>query len=1179
MSDQQVKDDGKPKPSETTQAEFGEARGAFYQQSNHDKLASDRYGEELDPEACIWRMYAEEAKEQDAESVREKNENLNNLLLFATLFSAIVTTFIIDSTSLLQQDSSEVSIQLLLALVQSQRRIEAGTPDLAPFPIEIPTFEPSSIARLINVLWFVSLMISLGAAVVAILAKEWLTAFLAYKTRHAQKYALERQVRLANQRTWNMLPIIDLLPTLLNFALVLFGVGLIIRLWTLDFVVAGVTSVISVGVGGIYLLLVALGALLKACPYKSQISRYSRKLIPKVMLDYFKDASAAQDTSDDGSVKRKSLHLLGWLFHNSRDPVLSSYVTQALAGLKSRGPGLETSSNDPGSKEASNHFPSYTKSNLDIYLLFEMGAQAVDQLEALPTKGGDELTLNGGSSAARLAIALSEIYPSALNWKTFKFEGTALEAPQARQHLSTQTGSFPQEIVADDISILARRITDKARNALNLFWVETSPALTPIAYAYLATAELKMLRHDLAIASLLKAGELANLNHRAINIPPPNLDQDVDATVAPVTATTPGNATTTVTAREGTDVPVATDEGVSELIDGLWERYTRALARTALVIKSALYHADIYQSQELQSAISELLLEARVTIKQVKRYDVDLSAKSTISHWNKDISIRFTNTVQRVSYRCEVGNFEVLESLVDFCRSYNVTDSVRLEGFQVAAFEFLVTFWADYFWDGVSKNSPNNTAALPSWITELNQNVPQTPPYDLQTSADIINQQCVLLTHIAYTLERRNVTWAGTSPLPPSQNNVVELILDLVTSRFGALVNTKKRFQYDRNENDPRRYEWTEKMEVEGWVGCATDNLELNLANYSTDRAWRNHVHQLCWHTLRLLVLAGTLNSHLMDVALENLALITVLDFIYGALRAPSRDVTILAIGDFLYNVASRIKFKQLNERETEYFKRGRGFYILAKVGQVESDRAAVAECVKRILDTFYWEKISVDQRVFLSLLEAASYVWDPVVKVESYALIAPSIYFQLENLSHPISYFVTETPSSLQTLLNGLKNWAEHKPIPDSAEHFTYMYLPPPDSAILYSLVEQVQRHIESGQPCWGSFVEDIQRAKYYEPNYKRFPPDQEPQKSIIDPAKGFSDTTAPGTGNQAQSTSATCHAASPSGAPNDTETSGVVGKVSGLPPVDTHAEDGTNQGFSDPGAGGGSATVDARI
>ncbi|KAG8681146.1 hypothetical protein FRC11_001506, partial [Ceratobasidium sp. 423] len=218
---------------------------AFHHQPYHDKLASDRIGEELNPEACIWRLYEEEAKPYDTEVTHGRGKNLDNMLLFATLFSAIVTAFLSGSMSLLQQDSSGVSMQLLLMLVQSQQRIETRTPNTTSPPVEIPTFAPSAAARAINVLWFSSLSCSLGAAVFALIAKEWLIAFTTYRTRHAHEYALERRSRLTSIDTWNMFPIIDFLPTLLNIGVLIFSIGLIVRLWLIDYVVAGVITVLT----------------------------------------------------------------------------------------------------------------------------------------------------------------------------------------------------------------------------------------------------------------------------------------------------------------------------------------------------------------------------------------------------------------------------------------------------------------------------------------------------------------------------------------------------------------------------------------------------------------------------------------------------------------------------------------------------------------------------------------------------------------------------------------------------------------------------------------------------------------------------------------------------------------------------------------------------------------------
>ncbi|KAF8593137.1 hypothetical protein BDV93DRAFT_419709, partial [Ceratobasidium sp. AG-I] len=137
----------------------------------------DKIGEELAPDAGIWQLYLDEAKEHDDELVDVKNKNLDMMLLFAALFSAILTAFLIESKNLLQQDSDEVSIGLLLFIAQSQQRMERGEPQPTLAPVQLPKFSAPMSARWINGLWFLSLAFSLSAALIAMLAKEWLTAY------------------------------------------------------------------------------------------------------------------------------------------------------------------------------------------------------------------------------------------------------------------------------------------------------------------------------------------------------------------------------------------------------------------------------------------------------------------------------------------------------------------------------------------------------------------------------------------------------------------------------------------------------------------------------------------------------------------------------------------------------------------------------------------------------------------------------------------------------------------------------------------------------------------------------------------------------------------------------------------------------------------------------------------
>ncbi|KAF8600193.1 hypothetical protein BDV93DRAFT_429492, partial [Ceratobasidium sp. AG-I] len=187
-------------------------------------------GEELMPHASIWQVYLQEAKKFDEELVEGQNKNPDMILLFAALFSAIVTGFLIESKDLLKQDSGDVTVTLLLLIAQSQQRIEQNAPRFNSPPIELPQFVAPLSARWINGLWFSSLALSLSAALVAMVAKGWLTAFTNSLPRSAYTYSILRQARLAGLDKWHAIPIIDLVFSMLHLSILLFSLGLILYL-------------------------------------------------------------------------------------------------------------------------------------------------------------------------------------------------------------------------------------------------------------------------------------------------------------------------------------------------------------------------------------------------------------------------------------------------------------------------------------------------------------------------------------------------------------------------------------------------------------------------------------------------------------------------------------------------------------------------------------------------------------------------------------------------------------------------------------------------------------------------------------------------------------------------------------------------------------------------------------
>ncbi|KAG8764527.1 hypothetical protein FRC12_008047 [Ceratobasidium sp. 428] len=303
----------------------------FRRPEAYERMEADKLGQELAHDATIWRLYLEEADEHDQELVKGRHASLDMLLLFAALFSAILTAFLIESKDLLQQDPADVSMALMLAIVQSQYRMEQGASsalNATASPPAIPDFTPSMTARWINGIWFTSLTLSLSAALVAMLGKEWLTAFLASRPRPVHAHALLRQSRLEGLNHWWALHIIALLPSLLHVSLLLFAIGLVLYLSTMDTAIAVVIAAI-VGVTSLFYVVTAtLGAIYEFCPFVTELSRYVQR-VTKLLLT----RSGASTDALDTFILLKNTQALLWLAKNARDPAVVDCSYQAFSGL------------------------------------------------------------------------------------------------------------------------------------------------------------------------------------------------------------------------------------------------------------------------------------------------------------------------------------------------------------------------------------------------------------------------------------------------------------------------------------------------------------------------------------------------------------------------------------------------------------------------------------------------------------------------------------------------------------------------------------------------------------------------------------------------------------------------------------------------------------------------------
>ena len=196
----------------------------------------------------------------------------------AGLFSAILTAFLVQTYPMLQADGTDTTNQLLALSVSTQLRT-AGTiisntlnQTLSTLADAVSTsFSPSTATRWINILFFLSLVSSLAAALFSILAKQWIREYIKWNSPLAlpRENVLVRQIRIEAWEDWQVSTVLSSIPILLELGMILFLAGVILLLWTLDDVVAiTITIFVSLFLGA-FAAFTVIPILSTRCPYRS----------------------------------------------------------------------------------------------------------------------------------------------------------------------------------------------------------------------------------------------------------------------------------------------------------------------------------------------------------------------------------------------------------------------------------------------------------------------------------------------------------------------------------------------------------------------------------------------------------------------------------------------------------------------------------------------------------------------------------------------------------------------------------------------------------------------------------------------------------------------------------------------------------------------------------------------
>ena len=185
----------------------------------------------------------------------------------AGLFSAVATAFVIESYVLhtpvlpcvhiyrsyknIKPDYSEIMAKAFVASLIANGNVTAVRQSIA----EITHFKPPGLARYVNLLWFFSLTLALVVALLAILAKQWLSEYSSRMRAHSasqRRWAWRHVVFSAGLKNWGMDTFVSTLPLMMHGSLFLFLLGLVAFLTELDLAITAVVLMVTVAVIAFY---------------------------------------------------------------------------------------------------------------------------------------------------------------------------------------------------------------------------------------------------------------------------------------------------------------------------------------------------------------------------------------------------------------------------------------------------------------------------------------------------------------------------------------------------------------------------------------------------------------------------------------------------------------------------------------------------------------------------------------------------------------------------------------------------------------------------------------------------------------------------------------------------------------------------------------------------------------
>jgi uncharacterized protein DUF6535 len=216
----------------------------------------------------------------------------------AGLFSAALTGFVIDSKQDLLFKSADEMVYYLRQQSTILSQISEQLASIAPQvsipstpPAPFPAFSPSASSVRVNAFWFMALVFSLIAALLAILVQKWVREYMHVFNRYSDplKSARLRQYLYEGCEGWHMPRVADAVPSYLHVSLFLFFVGLGDSVLNINTTV-GISAIVPIGICGLlYILTTFLPIISPQSPYQNSFSGIFWFLFQKLRVWKYRD--------------------------------------------------------------------------------------------------------------------------------------------------------------------------------------------------------------------------------------------------------------------------------------------------------------------------------------------------------------------------------------------------------------------------------------------------------------------------------------------------------------------------------------------------------------------------------------------------------------------------------------------------------------------------------------------------------------------------------------------------------------------------------------------------------------------------------------------------------------------------------------------------------------------------